>query len=168
MEIKHNIFLKYDDYLKNYPLLKNFELKCKLLAREHLTDDRYDYFGDRVETMRHGTYGVMLSIAKNKVLSIYEGSWGSDTYHGRGILYTVSHPKSDQKMFRVMEGEWTNGVLHGKGSIKNFDKAKGEWIVSYEGSFKDGEKSGFGIERVEDSVYRGQFFKGCRSGKGRL
>lgn len=48
MEIKHNIFLKYDDYMKSYPFIKNFELKCKLLAKEHLSDDRYDYFGDRV------------------------------------------------------------------------------------------------------------------------
>ena len=71
MEIKHNIFLKYEEYIKTYVFLKNFELKCKLLAKEHLADDRYDYFGDRVETMRHGTYGIMLSINKNKVLSIY-------------------------------------------------------------------------------------------------
>ena len=48
MEIKHNIFLKYEDYLKKYPFLKNIELKCKVLAKEHLYDGRYDYFGDRV------------------------------------------------------------------------------------------------------------------------
>lgn len=48
MEIKHNIFLKYEDYMKNYPFIKKFELKCKLLAKEYLSDDRYDYFGDRV------------------------------------------------------------------------------------------------------------------------
>ena len=48
MEIKHNIFLKYEDYIKAYPFIKNIELKCKILAKEHLNDDRYDYFGDRV------------------------------------------------------------------------------------------------------------------------
>jgi hypothetical protein len=71
MEIKHNVFLKYDVYLKKYCFIKNFELKCKILSREHLSDGRYDYFGDRVETMRHGNYGIMLSIGKNRVLSIY-------------------------------------------------------------------------------------------------
>jgi hypothetical protein len=71
MEIRHNIFLKYDTYFKKYPFIRNFELKCKILIKEHLTDGKYDYFGDRVETMRHGTYGVMLSIGSNKVLSIY-------------------------------------------------------------------------------------------------
>ncbi len=71
MEIKHNIFLKYDEYMKSFPFIKNFELKCKLLSKEHLADGRYDYFGDRVETMRHGTYGIMLAIGKNKVLTIY-------------------------------------------------------------------------------------------------
>lgn len=54
--------------------------------------------------MRHGTYGIMLAVAKNKVLSIYEGSWGSDAYHGKGTLYTISHPKSEQKVYRIMEG----------------------------------------------------------------
>ena len=98
--------------------------------------------------MRHGVYGIMLSLAKNKVLSVYEGSWGSDTFHGKGILYTFSHPKSEHKIFRVMEGEWNNGVLHGKGCIKNYNKSEGKWTVSYEGEFKNGEKSGFGIERV--------------------
>ena len=50
---------------------------------------------------------------------------------------------------------WSNGVLHGKGSIKNYSKSSEKWIVSYEGEFKEGEKSGLGIERVEDTVYRG-------------
>ena len=67
-----------------------------------------------------------------------------------------------------MEGIWVNGVLHDKGRIKNYDKAKGEWVVSYEGGFKNGEKSGFGIERSEETIYRGEFSKGCRTGKGRL
>ena len=67
-----------------------------------------------------------------------------------------------------MEGQWNNGVLHGKGFIKNYQKQAGKWVVSYEGEFKNGEKSGLGIERVEDTVYRGQFSKGCRTGNGRL
>ena len=71
MEIKHNMFIKYDAYFAQYPFVRNFYLKCKILAHLHLTDGRYDYFGDRVETMRHGLYGIMLSIGKNKVLSIY-------------------------------------------------------------------------------------------------
>jgi hypothetical protein len=154
--------------MKAFPFVRNFELKCKILAREYLSDDRYDYFGDRVETMRHGTYGIMLSIGKHRVLSIYEGSWGSDTYHGKGILYTISHPTSQQKIIRTMEGEWSNGVLQGKGRIKNYNPTEKQWIVSYEGDFKNGEKFGFGIERSEDSIYRGDFSKGCRTGKGRL
>ena len=48
MEIKHNIFLKYDDYMKEFPFIANLQLKCKLLSKEHLEDDRYDYFGDKV------------------------------------------------------------------------------------------------------------------------
>ena len=133
-----------------------------------MTDGKYDYFGDRVETMRHGTYGIMLSIGANKVLSIYEGSWGSDTYHGKGYLYTISHPSSETKMLRLMEGEWSNGMLHGKGSIKYFDTQANVWKIGYEGDFKHGEKWGFGVERDNDSLYRGEFSKGCRTGKGRL
>jgi len=94
MEIQHNMFLKYDNYFQHYSFIRNFYLKCKILSKNHMTDGRYDYFGDRVESMRHGTYGIMLAISKNKVLSIYEGSWGSDAYHGRGSLYTISHPTS--------------------------------------------------------------------------
>lgn len=71
MEIKHNIFLKYDPYFKHYSFISNFELRCKILIKEHISDGRYDYFGDRVETMRHGTYGIMLSISKDRVISIY-------------------------------------------------------------------------------------------------
>ena len=67
-----------------------------------------------------------------------------------------------------MEGEWANGVMHGKGCIKNYDKIKAEWTVSYDGDFKNGQKSGFGIERMEDAVYRGQFSMNCRTGAGRL
>ena len=71
MEIRHNMFLKYDPYFQHYPFIRNFYLKCKILTHQHLSDGRYDYFGDRVEAMRHGVYGISLSIGKNKVLSIY-------------------------------------------------------------------------------------------------
>jgi hypothetical protein len=167
-EIRHNFFLKYEPYFKKYSFIRNFELKCKLLLRDHLSDGKYDYFGDSLETMRHGTYGIVLSISPNKVLTIFEGSWASDSYHGKGYLYTVSHPSSEHKMLRLMEGEWSNGMLHGKGAIKYFDLAKEEWQVGYEGTFKNGEKWGFGVERDANSLYRGEFSKGCRTGKGRL
>lgn len=88
--------------------------------------------------MRHGTYGIALSITANKVLTIYEGSWASDTYHGKGVLYTVSHPTAEQKMLRVMEGQWSNGMLHGRGVIKHFDLQKQQWQIAFEGTFKNG------------------------------
>lgn len=131
MEIKHNIFLKYEAYFKQYPFIGNFELKCKILIREHITDGRYDYFGERVETMRHGTYGIMLSISKDRVLTIYEGSWGSDTYHGKGNLYILSHPQSDKQTLRLFQGQWRNGTLHGSGTIKVYDSKTQAWKLNF-------------------------------------
>lgn len=40
--------------------------------------------------------------------------------------------------------------------------------MGYEGTFKNGEKWGFGVEKDAYSIYRGEFMKGCRTGKGRL
>jgi len=62
-----------------------------------------------------------------------------------GNLYTISHPQSEHKMLRLMQGEWSNGMLHGKGMIKHYDDRKGDWVITYEGDFKNGEKSGFGV-----------------------
>ena len=95
--------------------------------------------------MRHGTYGIVLALSPSKVLTVFEGSWSSDSYHGKGYLYTVSHPNAEQKMLRVMEGEWTNGMLHGKGTVKYYDLAAEKWQIAFEGTFKNGEKTGFGV-----------------------
>jgi hypothetical protein len=91
-------------------------------------------------------YAISMKICKNKVLVIYEGAWKKNSYSGKGMLYTVSHPKSNQKLIRVIEGDWLDGKLNGRGCIKYYDKKKKEWRKSYEGEFKNGEKWGFGIE----------------------
>ena len=81
--------------------------------------------------MRNGPYGIVLTISPNKVLTIYEGSWASDTYHGKGYLYTVSHPATEKKMIRLMEGEWANGLLDGKGIVKYYDLATDQWTIHF-------------------------------------
>ena len=98
-----------------------------------MTDGRYDYFGNRVETMRHGVYGIMLMINTQRVLTIYEGSWDSDTFHGKGTLFVFSHPESKDEVRRVMEGNWNNGMLHGRGIIKSYDIHTKKWKIAYEG-----------------------------------
>lgn len=59
-------------------------------------------------------------------------------------------------------------MLHGKGTIKYYNLPKQKWLIGFEGTFKNGEKWGFGVERDQNSSYRGDFEKGCRTGRGRL
>lgn len=69
-------------------------------------------------------YAISMKICKNKVLLIYEGAWKKNSFFGKGMLYTVSHPKSTEKMVRVIEGEWVDGKPHGRGRIKYYDNEK--------------------------------------------
>ena len=67
-----------------------------------------------------------------------------------------------------MAGHWHNGMLHGRGTISHWDPIHQQWTLTFEGNFTNGEKSGFGIEREQNTLYRGEFSKGCRTGRGRL
>ncbi len=71
-------------------------------------------------------------------------------------------------MIRMMQGTWNNGLLNGKGTIRYYDLLKQKWLNGFEGTFKNGEKCGFGVEHDLNSTYRGEFEKGCRTGRGRL
>jgi hypothetical protein len=133
--------------------VRAFELKCKVLIRQHNADEGCDFFGDRMDN----TYAISMKICRNKVLLIYEGGWKKNSFSGRGMLYTISHPKSNDKMIRVIEGDWLDGKPHGRGSVKYYDNKKKQWRKSYEGEFKNGEKSGFGIEESGGYLYRGEF-----------
>lgn len=133
MEIQPNVFLKYDPYFKAYPFIASIDMKCRLLSTPVLSDGRYHYFGDCVETMRHGVYGIMLSLNPQQVLSVYEGAWKSDAYHGKGNLYTLSHPQAPTPMLRLMQGEWNNGLLHGRAIIKHYDLKKQQWNTTFDG-----------------------------------
>lgn len=43
--------------------------------------------------MKHGDYGIYLTVVPEDVLVVYEGSWFQDVYNGKGYLYILASPK---------------------------------------------------------------------------
>ena len=69
-------------------------------------------------------YAISMKLCRDKVLLIYEGAWKKNSFSGKGVLYTISHPKNVNKMLRVIEADWVDGKPHGKGRIKYYDTSK--------------------------------------------
>ena len=74
----------------------------------------------------------------------YKGMWTNGAKNGQGIL-----TRRDQEYI----GDFVNGIEHGEGSRKWIDE-QGEQRL-YEGTWKEGEMSGFGQYTWQDKTYKG-------------
>jgi hypothetical protein len=89
--------------------------------------------------------------------SEYEGHWARDKFHGEGLLKLADGS--------VAMGTFANGKLDGEFCL-HYDKTSGS---KYEGSFKDGRRSGKGrVVYANQSEYVGDYLAGKRHGHGEL
>lgn len=77
------------------------------------------------------------------------------------------------KCYFIYDGELNpSGYFHGKGKVDSYyataDDKKGEWIDTYEGSFKNGVEHGEGISTRTNRIFIGTWVNGKREGKGTI
>lgn len=85
--------------------------------------------------------------------SFYSGNWIDGKRCGPGdILFANGDSYS---------GEWDNNTFNGVGKY-----IYGDGVSSYEGSWKDGLKDGYGYYRTPEFAYRGEWEKGWMDGDG--
>ncbi len=100
--------------------------------------------------------------------SKYEGDWKDNERTGKGRYeYKVGE---DEGIF--YQGEWNNGRYHGKGKYSIvFYGNEGEHF-EYEGQFKEGKKSGFGVSTEKfgsmSEFYEGNWANDKYNGHGKL
>ncbi|EAR89092.2 calpain family cysteine protease (macronuclear) [Tetrahymena thermophila SB210] len=85
---------------------------------------------------------------------VYEGEYKDDQFHGKGYL-------RNRDLFYFIDD--------GKSSQQVNDQKKVQSTYSYEGTFQNGKKDGFGTERyIKGAVYVGEFRNNQKHGKGKL
>ncbi|KAL4500615.1 hypothetical protein ABPG72_003039 [Tetrahymena utriculariae] len=85
---------------------------------------------------------------------VYEGQYKDDKFHGKGYL------RNGDLFYFIDDGK---SVQQGK------DQNKVQSTYSYEGTFQNGKKDGFGTERyIKGAVYVGEFRNNQKHGKGKL
>lgn len=92
---------------------------------------------------------------------------------GFGVLWAGK----DRKMY---EGDWHRGKFHGRGTLvncaqqmvceefdgTNFELLRSGWLM-YEGNFKEGKKTGFGVVTISNGdKYVGHFVEDTVDGEG--
>lgn len=97
-----------------------------------------------------------------KLEYIYQGETSNDKLNGYGKLWNNIFNYTGYFKDNLFD---KNGILTNIGNEEN-DKY---FVLSYDGEFKDGKKSGLGIERYNNGeYYEGQFNYDLRHGKGIL
>lgn len=116
--------------------------------------------GDFLNKLPHGygraTYGKDI---------LYEGNWEKGyAHHDGGTECMYNAFDRTTKLSLKYSGEWKDGRRHGHGKLSYPNGAQ------YEGEFKDGLLHGRGefVCKETGITYRGGFFKGCVSGRGKL
>lgn len=106
------------------------------------------YIGETQDNIPNGL-GYLIDQKGN----YYEGYFKDSKFHGKGRLF-------NSKGF-IYAGDWENGDLP-LGKILNFT------YKTYEGELKNFEPSGNGCEISDEYVYKGEFFRGKKNGKGKV
>ena len=124
---------------------------------DSMAADTMEYYG---EDYSYGYHEVTYEDG-----SIYKGEFKDGNPDGKGVM---EWPNAKNGELRKYEGEFTNGTFNGKGRAEFSDGS------TYDGSWSKGNKHGYGVitwpydENHPDYMvqFEGNFKNGLRSGKG--
>jgi hypothetical protein len=153
-------YLKYDEYLKNFPYRKE-NSNCKKVQHLFVVND---YLLGRYEgEMKYNKYyGNGVFYGNNDC--VYQGNFVDGFPEGKGRYKERMHSGYGSEY----EGDFVKGLPEGVGKMKEYCN---EILVNYyEGEWKKGKKEGNGCEEnyYDNEFYKGDFKNNNRDGKGKL
>ena len=138
------------DQFVRHPAPKLTERQKRTLSFDYGVYYGQVYQIDKVTSMPHG-----IGRMKFKNGNTYEGRFSFGVIDGEGLLYA-----KDKTV--VMKGIWEQGNLSGHVTIYENNK------LTYDGSYENNLRSGYGLYRQHRTEYRGYFFNDEYHGYGVL
>ncbi|GMI10960.1 hypothetical protein TrVE_jg5886 [Triparma verrucosa] len=141
---------------------------------EGYEEDEYVYYeGHFKDNLYHGK--GTLYFPGTEVMQ-YDGDFVAGKFDGHGVLFfepqkpdgTLDRESSDRKKKEYI-GAFKDGMKHGHGVEYHREPPDGtsKETIWFEGSFKNGKRSGYGKETYSDGIYyEGHFEEGMKQGAG--